>query len=287
MEVFLLEISYGSDIMTELEVINSTRYPKTRETLYVDFRKLGIHPGDVILVHSSLSSIGWVCGGAIAVIQALLEAVGDTGTICMPAHSGDNSDPAQWENPPVPKEWVQEICKSMPAFNPLITPALYMGKIAESFRTFPNTLRSNHPQGSFCASGKYAEDIVKSHPLTPQFGEKSPLGQLLKLDAKILLLGVGYDNCTSFHMAETLLDKMPKKRTGASVEENGERKWIWFDDCDYDPSDFEKIGGNYEKLYNVNTGKVGNANCKLFNMKSAVDFSIQWMKNNRFAYPEK
>ena len=55
------------------------------------------------MVHSSLSKIGWVCGAEVSVIQALLEVVGEEGTIVMPAHTGDNSDPSVWENPPIKK----------------------------------------------------------------------------------------------------------------------------------------------------------------------------------------
>ena len=46
------------------------------------FEKLGLKSGQVIMVHTSLSSIGYVCGGAQTIIEALIEAVGNDGTIC-------------------------------------------------------------------------------------------------------------------------------------------------------------------------------------------------------------
>ncbi len=111
---------------------------------------------------------------------------------------------------------------------------------------------------------------------------ESPIGKMYNLKAKVLLLGVGYDSCTSFHLAETLIDKMPKERVGAAILENGKRCWKWFDDYDYDTEDFELIGKAFEEKYNVQKGKVGNAECRLFNMKDGVDFAKEWLIKYRF-----
>jgi aminoglycoside 3-N-acetyltransferase len=268
--------------MREGQVISTTRKPNTINSIYEDLINIGINSGDIVLVHSSLSRLGWVCGGPQAVIAALMKSVGSDGTLVMPAHSGDLSDPALWENPPVPKEWMQVIYENMPAFEPEITPSRGMGRIAELFRTFPETKRSNHPHGSFCANGREAKHITENHPLTPQFGMDSPIGKMYNLKAKVLLLGVGYGNCTSFHLAESLIDKMPKARSGAPILENGEKCWKWFEDYDFDTEDFELIGKDFEKAYNVQKGKVGNAECKLFNMKDGVDFAKVWLTKNRF-----
>ncbi|MFC6331931.1 aminoglycoside N(3)-acetyltransferase [Paenibacillus septentrionalis] len=267
--------------MSEHKVIEGTRRPITVQAMLQDLKNLGICEGDTILVHSALSSLGWVCGGPQAAVQALLQAVGESGTLVMPAQSADWSDPAEWENPPVPTEWIDIIYREMPAFDPAITPTRGMGRIAELFRTFPGTVRSDHPQASFCANGLHAEYITSGHELTPQFGMASPLGKLYDLQAKVLLLGVGYDSCTSFHLAEAQIDSMPKKRMGAAVLENGQRVWRWFEDFQYDSEDFARIGEQLETESSVMVGKVGNAECKLFHMKDAVDFAKQWLQSNR------
>ena len=67
--------------MGEAEIIRQTTMPGTLPALARDLKALGVAEGDVLLVHSSLSSIGWVCGGEITVIQALLQVLGDTGTL--------------------------------------------------------------------------------------------------------------------------------------------------------------------------------------------------------------
>ena len=274
--------------MSEADVVNATKEPITIDILYHAFTKLGINKGDVLLVHSSLSSIGWVCGGAQAVVTALLMTAGadgasqNGGTLVMPAHSGDWSDPAEWENPPVPKEWIQAIYDNMPAYIPEITPTRGMGRIAELFRSVPGVIRSNHPQVSFCAKGRYAENITRDHMLSPQLGMESPLGRMYDVNAKVLLLGVGYDSCTSFHLAETLLSEMPVKRTGTAMLENEVRVWKWFGDFEYNCDDFELIGKAFEENGTVKKGKAGNAECKLFKMKDGVDFALNWLRQNRF-----
>ena len=179
--------------MSEKIVIDNTKIPNTLDSLYKELIDLGIKEGDILLVHASLSSIGWICGGPQALIEALLRAVGKEGTLVMPAHSGDWSNPEKWSNPPVPKDWAPIIQKNMPAFNKELTPTRGLGRTAELFRTAKNTLRSDHPIVSFSANGMYAEKITSNHPLDSQFGIDSPLGELYRLNAKVLLLGVGYD----------------------------------------------------------------------------------------------
>ena len=95
--------------MPEGQVVHKTETPVTVESLQADFEVLGIEKGMTLLVHSSLSAMGWVCGGPVAVIIALQEVLGETGTLVMPTHSTDLSEPSQWENPPVPESWWQTI----------------------------------------------------------------------------------------------------------------------------------------------------------------------------------
>ena len=92
--------------MSEESLIGATPTPRTRESLAHDLRELGVTAGMILEVHSSLSSLGWVCGGPVAVVQALLDVVTPTGTLVMPTHSGDYTDPTLWSNPPVPASWI-------------------------------------------------------------------------------------------------------------------------------------------------------------------------------------
>jgi len=91
--------------MSEADVVARTPSPRTRRSLAEDLVRLGVAPGDLLLLHSSLSSLGWVAGGAQAAVLALLDALGPRGTLVVPAQSGDNSDPSDWSRPPVPQDW--------------------------------------------------------------------------------------------------------------------------------------------------------------------------------------
>ena len=263
------------------DYMQNTKNPGTIKTIANNLRRLGIENGDILLVHSSLSSMGFVIGGAEAVVWALLQAVGENGTLIMPSHTTQICDPTDLNTPP-PSKWHELIRREMPPYNPLTTQTAGMGKIAETFRTFPNTLRSKHPQMSFCANGKYAREITEEHVLTPQFGMSTPLGKLYDLKAKILLLGVYYNVCTCLHLSETLSGLIPfNDENGTAIIKNGKREWIVYNDIDcWDTNYFGKIGEAFEESHDINKGKIGQTECKVFELPAIVDFGISWIKNN-------
>src|SRR6056297_700062 len=266
--------------MGEKEVIKRSDKVYTREILKNEFIKFGLKPGMDVIIHSSLSKIGWVTGGPVTVIYALMDVIKDNGTIIMPAHSGDYSDPENWSNPPVPEEWIDDIKKNMPAFRKEITPTRGIGIIPEVFRTFPDVLRSNHPCFSFTAWGKNSEYITNNHSLDYGLGNNSPLGKLYSLDGYILLLGVDYDRNTSFHLSEIRSGVKEEFEGEGPVLIEGKRVWKSFKDVSFNSEVFNEIGKDFEKENDIIEGKIGMADSKLFKQRKAVDFAQKWIIDN-------
>lgn len=272
--------------MSEGQVVRKTKTLATVESLQTDFEAIGIKSGMVLLVHSSLSAMGWVCGGAVAVIIALQTVLGESGTLVMPTHSTDLSDPSQWENPPVPESWWQTIRETMPAYDPELTPTRSMGKIAETFRKQNGVLRSMHPQSSFCAHGPQASYIVNNHSLAYGMGKNTPLARIYDLQGFILLLGVGHSSNTSLHFAEYRAN-FPTKRVvqeSAPISQSRLRTWTTFEDIDVDASDFESLGADFLSSDSgkvVRLGKVGIATCQLIPQRDIVDYAVGWLEENR------
>jgi aminoglycoside 3-N-acetyltransferase len=267
----------------EENIISKTIEPNTEKTIYNDLIKLGIRKGMTILVHSSLSSIGWICGGPVAVIYALEKAISKNGTLVMPTHSSDYTDPEHWENPPVPKSWISTIKDEMPIFDPRITPTRNMGKIPETFRKQNGVARSKHPNASFAAWGKNKTVIIKKQNYDYCMDINSPLGEVYKRNGYILLIGVGYNKNTSFHLAEYMSTNSKKVfvNDGFPLIKNGKRIWNKSKDILFDDSDFEQIGNEYEKYKNLEIGKIGNAETRLINQRDLVYFAVKWMNEHR------
>jgi aminoglycoside 3-N-acetyltransferase len=178
----------------------------TRDELLRLFEGLGLR-GNHVVVHPSLSSFGQVDGGARTVCTALIDAVGDGGTIVMPAFTcaetlgtapnggtaagaggavTSANAPAGNPRPPV-------------AFHPDLPVSREVGAIAEAFRHLPGTLRSSHPTHSFCAWGRQARDVLSTQR------DNNPLGPLKKLNVvqgQVLLLGTSLQAATAIHLAE-------------------------------------------------------------------------------------
>ena len=259
------------------------RDPVTPSRLARDLRKLGLKRGMTVIVHTSLSKLGWVPGGPQGVIVALLDVLGESGTLVMPTHTGHLTDPRGWVAPPVPKAWWRSIRKEMPAYDPALTPTRLMGAVAETFRKHPAAERSAHPHVSFTALGPSARQIVNEHPLGSMFGECSPLARLYEIDAHVLLAGVSHANNTSIHLGETRAEFPTKMRVreGAPMLVDGKRRWVTFEELRPVDDDFAELGEDFARTGRERRAALGWGEGRFMGVRELVDFAQSWLSTHR------
>lgn len=260
----------------------TTRQPVSRAGLAADLTRLGLDSGSIVMVHTSLTSLGWVIGGEQAVLDALRDAVGGDGTIVMPTQSWHLCDPAFLADQP--PQWWPTIRDNLPVYDPAITPTRTMGAVAELFRTIPGTLRSPHPHRSIAANGPAAATITAVHDLDSPAGERSPLKALYDLDATVLLLGTTPAKMTILHLAEHRATWPSRHlvRNGTARIIDGIRTWtswdeLWLEDDDFTAAvdAFTADGGH------TRTGTVGHAHARLLPARALVDFAADWFSSHR------
>ena len=162
-----------------------------RTRLASEMRAAGVRPGGVLLVHSALSSLGHVPGGADTVIDALLEALGPSGTLLLPTLS------------------YLFVTETSPTFNVVTTPT-NLGAIPAAALRRTGAVRSLHPTHSVAALGSRATELTRDHYLdTTPVGEHSPFRLLRNVGGQVAFLGCGTRCNTSIHGVEELLPTPP------------------------------------------------------------------------------
>jgi aminoglycoside 3-N-acetyltransferase len=166
----------------------------TRTEIAKDLMKLGIKAGDLVFVHSSMRSIGYVQGGPDAVIDAIMDVLGSAGTLVTPAFS-------------LPYGSMVDTLERDETFDPASTPST-VGLIPETFRRRQSVRRSLHPTSSVCAVGAKADLIIlRESPFNSDFGVGTPLYKIMEHEGKILGLGADLGPVSFYHVIEDVLGK--------------------------------------------------------------------------------
>lgn len=255
-----------------------TTHYYTEATLTSDLTKIGIREGDGVFVHASLGAIGNVVGGARAVISALLAVTGNNGLIAMPGFSTDAYFPKDIDHSTLSTREIHEIEDAVLGFDPETTSASGMGIIAETFRNWPDTIRSQHPTSSVCLLGADAADYVTPHPHEWASGPQSPSGRLMgRQNMKILLVGVGWNRCSALHVAETLAT--PKRtKIRRFKPDRGAKNWSeTLDVADDLDRLFPSGGAAFDSEGRVEHGYIGAASSRLCGYRDLVDFATSWI----------
>ena len=245
----------------------------TQIKLADDLKNLGLKQGNIVYVHTSLKNIGPIQGGAITLIEALMDVLGPEGTFAVPTHTLclENSDLG-----PAPFNKSSTSCKRI------------VGTFPDIVWQYPGAKRSGHGSHSSAAIGMLADYLTKDHDPCDAFGTVSPIRKLYDLGGKVLLLGVGHASNTIIHLAEQLA-KMPYIKL-RYVDEWGDHTVV------------EDDGGNISRYKQVSFGgcsarfdiadqllgdkitraKVGDANCALMNARELVDATIKALQADSY-----
>jgi aminoglycoside 3-N-acetyltransferase len=212
---------------------NSNKQNLGRTMIKDGLIQLGVEPGDTLFVHSSLSSLGEVNGGAGTVIDALLDVIGDKGNLVLPTFTFSFSDG-----------------RSTP-YHPKRT-ASRVGHITEYFRFKKGVMRSMHPTHSVAAYGSQAAEIISEHqPTDSPCGKNSPFAKLLELRAKVIFLGGCLMSNTTLHAVEDWVN-LPYiiKRSGEAL--------IFDDEENIKKISFPKEPGGHRSFF-INRSKIEKA----------------------------
>ncbi len=260
----------------------NTRFDQPRalkqEDILADLRRVGISPGNILGVHSSLSSLGHVEGGAEAVLNALFEAVGRDGTLVMSTYlvgpplrltASDKANGITWK--------IRRI-----AFDDLSTPS-GMGAISDAFRRHPQVVRGHQPVHSVSAWGNRADYFCQGFK------------PLVEAGGIILLLGVQMDRCSALHIAEErvpLPDEI-QKAMGWEVPEALYKIYPpdeWIIGCQGAWGDFLIVQAEAEKLGLIQSAQIGTATARLFEAKPMVELYEELLRQDPyrlFGFPPK
>ncbi len=160
-----------------------TQHPITESDLVTDLRAAGVRSGEVLIVHSSLKSIGPVAGGPATVIAALLTAIGQTGTILMPTFADPQAD----------------------GLFRVAETTSRTGAITEAFRTTASVLRSHHPTHAVSAWGNRAAEFIAGHESIGGLVAGSPFHNAALAGASVLMIGCDFRSFSLVHVAESIV----------------------------------------------------------------------------------
>jgi aminoglycoside N3'-acetyltransferase len=260
---------------------------QTIDRLTDDLHRLGVVPGDALMVHASMRKIGPVDGGADGVLDAIEAAIGAEGTLLMTLGARDDWG---WVNEH-PESERAALLRDAEPFDALVTPAdPDIGVLAEVFRTRPQTMISDHPEGRFGAWGAHASELVDDVPWDDYYGPDSPLHRFVQLGGKVLRLGADLDTATLLHWAEYLAPVPDKRRVRRHrmVRRSDKSEFVvveCLDDnegiVDHPGEDyFATILRAYLETGRAAVGKVGRATSELIDGSDLVDFGVTWMAAN-------
>lgn len=217
----------------------------TKDQVVTSLREMGLKEGDIVLLHSALSSIGRVDGGAETVVAAFIEILGNAGTLVVPISGA-------------------------------------MGIITEVVKNNPNSVKSIHPKASVAAIGSHAKEICKDHwKAETSHGENTPYTRIAKMGGYVCLLGVDQDRNTSLHTAEALLRLPYLVRTEEVTFDTPEgeitKSWLYFPG---QHRNFIGLDRAFRESGGMRVGRVGSSVVRLIRAQDMIDICMKLRKKD-------
>jgi aminoglycoside 3-N-acetyltransferase len=258
----------------------------SREELADGFRRLGVVPGDVVMLHASVRAVGRVAGGPDQIHLALKDALTADGTLLMYASCPEHYDEVGRGH--LDPEDEAELLAKLPPFDPATArSARDNGALVELLRTSPGSSVNAHV-ARFVAWGRQAAHLLADQPWDYAFGRGSALERFVERDGRILLLGCDHDTVTFLHYAEHVLD-VPGKRVArfrVPMLEDGRRVWRAMEEFDTSdagahPSWPDRFFARIVDAYLARTGntgsRVGDAPSVLLDARGLLAFARDTM----------
>ena len=198
----------------------------------------------------------------------------------MPTQTSQLQYPARRFPPVTDTDEFERLMAETPVFDPATTPTTRMGVIPELFRTLPGVVRADHPLYSFAAWSRDAAEIAVTQRMAMSLGEGSALDHLYQRDGKVLLLGVGFIRCTTFHHAEYSVEATLTNSPLAPIPNAARDAIEWRptkEICFIDDDTITRLGASFESARDVTVGPVGSAEARLFSVREAVDHGVEWL----------
>jgi aminoglycoside 3-N-acetyltransferase len=259
----------------------------SRQELAGAFRALGVTPGDTVMVHASVRSVGPIAGGPDQIHLAIKDALTSDGTLLMYAGCPEGYDDIGRGHLSPAEE--RAFIDKQPAFDATTArSARDHGALVEFFRTYPGS-RVNDHVARFVVWGRHAEHLLSPQPWDFAFGRGSIFERFVELNGKILLINCDHDNVTFLHYAEHIVE-IPDKRIAVfdvPVLENGVRVWKEMREVDTSGAGahaswpdrfFARIVNNYLSRSRNRGGRVGHAHCFLLDANGLLEVALSEMR---------
>ena len=245
--------------------------PLTEKEIVDHLRGLGLERGTALEVHSSLSSIGIVEGGAPTVINALMNVVGESGAIVMSAYLVSPLLPLSEE------EKRKGIVSKVRMLDENESCETGMGVIADTFCKMPNT---------YLGTGRHRVCAWGHNAILHSQGYK----YLVSIDGWVLLIGVDIHRCSCMHTAEEKVEWPRELTKHFQLPEEIERQYPkteWYVEY-HDPQKpvlddaWGKVQAEAERRRLIRRGYIGKAECMLFQAKPVVDIYEEFLRTDPF-----